>query len=284
MFQSSCTSWSSKIIARRDHRKEPADVGVAPALEVELRVVLEVHHALARRLVRVTLGLDEGARGGRHLVGVHLVAEHHEHVRPFLARLVAHPQRHRPQRVDLAAALVLVLGERVGRLVRGRHAAGAERDLERAVLRVGAELAGREAVVARPDTLPVEQHLVLVPRPRLEPAAADERVVVVAHAEGPLARAEHLDLAGRVGLDPDDGLGLADVAEQGSKHERGHGGTVPREIAFGSWSRSFRRWAGRSTRPCPGARGTRYGCSTSGPWSWPRRTPSCAPPCSASWT
>jgi hypothetical protein len=48
----------------RDHRQKPPDVGVAPALQVELGVVLEVEHALTGRLGRIALRLDERARGG----------------------------------------------------------------------------------------------------------------------------------------------------------------------------------------------------------------------------
>ena len=44
--------------------------------------------------------------------------------------------------------------------------------------------------------------------------------MVAADAEGALARAEDLDLAGRVGLDPEHGLGLAHVAKQGTEEER----------------------------------------------------------------
>ena len=202
---------------RRHRGEQPADGRVAPALEVELRVLLEVEHAVAGRLRQVAPGLDERARGRGDLVGVDLVAEHEQHVGPVLARLVAHAHGERVQRVDLAAALVLVLLQRIGRLVRRRHAAGAEHDPERAVLRIGVEGARRPAVVARPDALAVEEHLVLVPAAWLEVAAADERVVVPGDAEGALAGAEDLHLAGRVGLDPEDGIGLADVSEHGSE-------------------------------------------------------------------
>ncbi len=149
---------------RRDRGEQPANLRVAPALEVELRVVLEVEHALTGRLGRVAPGLDERARAGRHLVGVDLVAEHQQHVGPALARLVAHAQGHGAEGVDLAPALVLVLLQRERRLMRRGHAARAERDLERLLLRVGVERARREAVVLlRPDALAVELHVVLVP-------------------------------------------------------------------------------------------------------------------------
>ena len=136
--------------------------------------------------------------------------------------------------------------------MRRRHAAGSERDLERLLLRVGVEGARGKAVVPRPDALAVELHLVLVPAAGLEITAADERVVVVAHAEGALARAEDLDLAGGVGLHPEHGLGLTYVSEQRAEHERGHAPTVPRGVVFGSWSRSFRRWGGHIHAAFPG--------------------------------
>ena len=52
MFQSSWTSWSSKIIIVDDGGEEPADRRLAPALVVEPRVLLEVEHHVAGRLGR----------------------------------------------------------------------------------------------------------------------------------------------------------------------------------------------------------------------------------------
>ena len=268
---------------RRHGGEEPANIRVAPALEVQLRVVLEVEHPLTGRLGWVALGLDERLRAGRHLVGVDLVAEHQQHVGPALTRLVAHAQGHGAQGIDLAPPQVMVLLQRERRLVRRRHAAGSERDLERLLLRVGVEGARGKAVVPRPDALAVELHLVLVPAAGLEATAADERVVVIAHAERALLSAEDFHLARFVGLDPQHGLGLGHVSEQGSKYERGHASTVPRGVAFGSWSRSFRRWGGPSTPHFPGSRGILCARSTSGRCSSPPTTRSCARRCSASW-
>src|SRR5215213_6464086 len=164
------------------------------------------------------------------------------------------------------------------------EAAGAEHELQRRLLRIGVERARGEFPVLRPDALAVEEHLVLVPAAGLEVAAADERVVVPAHAEGALLRPEDLDLAGGIGLHPKHRLRLADVPEQGSEHERGHVGTVPRRVGFASWSRSYRRWVARSTPRCPAGPATRCARSTSARWTWPRRTRSCARRCFASWT
>jgi hypothetical protein len=40
---------------------------------------------------------------------------------------------------------------------------------------------------------------------------------MAADLEGPRCVAEHLDLGGRVGLDPDGGFALADVAQEGAE-------------------------------------------------------------------
>jgi hypothetical protein len=42
VFQSSWTSWSSKIIELGHRREQPAHVGLAPRLPVQARVLLEV--------------------------------------------------------------------------------------------------------------------------------------------------------------------------------------------------------------------------------------------------
>ena len=55
VFQSSRTSWSSKIIDDRHDRQQPADLRVAPGLVVEAGVLAEVHD-LAVRLVACRAG------------------------------------------------------------------------------------------------------------------------------------------------------------------------------------------------------------------------------------
>ncbi len=137
------------VVVVEDHRgghgrEQPADRGLGPALAVELRVLVEVEHPLARRVGRIAACLDEGAGGGRDLVGVDLVADHQQHVGPALAVVAGHLPGHRVQRVHLAATLVVVLGEREGRLVRRRDPAGPEHQLKLTLLRVGAKGAGRE--------------------------------------------------------------------------------------------------------------------------------------------
>ena len=64
-------------------------------------------------------------------------------------------------------------------------------------------LGGKRESAARPAPLAVERHLVRIGLPGLEPRDRHDRVVMALGAERPLATTEHLDLAGRVGLDPD---------------------------------------------------------------------------------
>ena len=109
-----------------DGRQQPADRRVAPALVVEPRVLLEVGTS--------SPGGSDGSR--RVSMNARVPGDTSSAYTwspsssstsgQSLARLVAHAQRQRAQGVDLAAALVLVLAQRVRRLVRRRHAARAE--------------------------------------------------------------------------------------------------------------------------------------------------------------
>ena len=149
---------------------------------------------------------------GRSLVHVDLVAEQEQQVGPPLVGVADQLVGVDVERVDLGSVVVLVLGEDVGRFMRQREPARAEGDrssLSGSSVRI---CAGREVGVAhRPAALAVQPHLVLgipCPVPALD---ADQRVVVSVDAEGVLGVAEHLDLAGLVGLDPDRGVALAHV-------------------------------------------------------------------------
>ena len=208
---------------RRHRREQPAHVGLAPRLPVQPRVLLEVGDGLARRHLGVAARADELAHVGRDLVGVDLVAEQDHRLGPLGRVLRRHPLRERVQGVDLAALGVLVLGQRVRRLVRRADAAGAEHDPRRLRLVVGADHARRKPAVAqRPHRLAVERHLVRRDRPRLEPVAQHERVVVALDAERRRLAAEHRDRARRVGLDPDQRLGLPGVAQRRAQEQFSH--------------------------------------------------------------
>ena len=70
---------------RRGHgREQPADRRLAPRLAVEPRVLLEVGDRLVRRDLGVAARADELLDVGRDLVGVDLVAEQQQRVRPLL--------------------------------------------------------------------------------------------------------------------------------------------------------------------------------------------------------
>ena len=214
---------------RGDRREQPADHRLPPALAVEARVLLVVEDAVAGRLLGVAARLGEGGGAGRDLVGVDLVAEQEQQVRPLPPGQVAHPQREQAQRVDLASAVVVVLAERPRRIVRRGHAAGAERDPQRALGRERAEAARRQ-VRSRlgPGPRAVEMDLVRVVGPALEALGVEQRVVVPVDAERASARAEHAHLARSVRLHPHHRVGLADVAQKGSEQQLRHPpGTYP---------------------------------------------------------
>ncbi len=109
---------------------------------------------------------------------------------------VAHPQRGGAQRVDLAAAVVLVLGQGVRGLVGHGHAAGAEGDRGVDVVRVGADEAARQLrLLQRPHGLAVQLDPVLVGGAGLEVADLDHAVVVALDRERGRGRAQHAHLA-----------------------------------------------------------------------------------------
>ena len=289
MFQSSWTSWSSKIIAVETVDSSQRIAGLAPALAVELRVLLEVEHALAGRLGGVAPRPMNERVPRRHLVGVDLVAEQQQHVRQLLARL-------RPACGSASVRSASIsrprgsssLRQRVRRLVRRRHAAGPEHDLERRPPSARCGTARREADRARGQTRsPSSMHLVLVPGAGLEVAAADERVVVPRTRRRCARRVPSISTSHGASVSTQSTASrLADVAQQRAEDRaRAMVGTVPRGSRFGAWSRSCME-VGRSIHaafpgagPPPAARARR-----SGRWSWPRRTRSCARRCSASST
>jgi hypothetical protein len=174
--------------------------------------------------------VDELPDARRDLVGVDLVAEQQQRVRPLHRVLVGHPLRDRDQRVDLAAVGVLVLAQRVRRIVRGRYAAGPEQDARlRALLAaVRADDARWEvALWLRPDRLAVQAHLVARCGIGLQAGAVQQRVVVALDRERPPAAVvgaldRDLGAARAVGLDPDRRVVGARVAQQRAEHEPCH--------------------------------------------------------------
>src|SRR5215216_4705131 len=162
------------VVVVEDHdrghgREQPPYGRVLPRVPVQARVLLEVRHLLARRLVRVAPRADEVASAPGDLVGVDLVAEEQEGVGPALPRLAAHPEGEDVEGVALepvparAAPFDLAALQRVRRLLRDRDAAGAEGEGEVAVRFYGPDRGGGEIVARlRPDYLTVEPDRILV--------------------------------------------------------------------------------------------------------------------------
>ena len=227
MFQSSLMSWSSQTIEVDTVESSQRISGIAPGLVVEPGVFLEVGDLIARRLGGSAPLADPLARLRSPLVDVDLIAEQQQDLGAPPHAPDQLPGEH-PERVVLEALLVAVRRADEGLLVRQRDPAGAEADVQRPLAPRGPDRAGRQIRgLVRPAALAVERHLVGILAPGLQPLDADQREVVPLHREGRLAVAEHLDLAGRVGLDPDRRLGLADVAEQGTEQETGHAVIIP---------------------------------------------------------
>ena len=115
-------------------------------------------------------------------------------------------------------------------MVMGRgDAAGAERRRESrlACPACGSRGGGQTLVGRRPAALAVERDLVGSCRARAR-ARRRTRARSGGCRPGTCARAvaEHLDLAGRVGLHPHGGLVLADVAQEGTQERLGHRGSL----------------------------------------------------------
>ena len=225
MFQSSLMSWSSQDHRAGDRREQPADDRVAPGLLVEPRVLLVVGDLLAGGRVGAAPLANPFAGARRALVDVDLVAEQEQELRPLVVVVADHLAGEDPEGVELLAVGVAVLRLHVLALVGEGDPAGAEADVDRLRTVDRADRARRQVRGGlRPAPLAVEPDLVLVEPGRLQAFDADQRVVVLLDREGRLLAAEDLDRAGRVGLDPDRRLGLADVAEQRSEDEIGHEG------------------------------------------------------------
>ena len=217
------------VVVVEDHRRrhggeQPAHERLAPGLAVEVGVLLEVGHRLVGRQLGVASPADVLERRRGDLVGVDLVAEQDQRVRPLLRRLVLHLHRQRPQRVDLAAGVVLLLGQRVRLLVRHAHAAGAEHDLDRPAGVVGADDRRREVAVGlRPHLLAVQVDLVgdragRARGPRGAPArSGGPRRAKVSALRPRTSTVQAASVSTQIGR-----LRLPGVAQQRAEDERGH--------------------------------------------------------------
>ena len=246
VFQSSWTSWSSKIIAAGHGREQPADVRLRPRLAVQPRVLLEVRDRLAGRHLGIAARADVLAHPRRHLVGVDLVAEQHERVRP--ARRVR--QRHMWSASTRSASTSRPSGCSSLRSECG-GSCGAQTRQEPQAIRNGA-LAPVRADRRSADTAcrarATRARRPAAPRrgsstPARAPCSARARSGGRRRANVRLAAAEHLDLAGGVGLDPDRRLVLPRVAEERPEGQTRHQPASARSARTASIS------AGRSPVP-----------------------------------
>ena len=96
----------------REGRQEPADLGPAPRLRVQGGVLVVVDDLVARARAGLATAPDEPLHLLRRIVGIDLVAQHHDHVRPLLVRLARHPAGIHAQDVRVVAEVVLGLAAR----------------------------------------------------------------------------------------------------------------------------------------------------------------------------
>ncbi len=212
---------------RRHGRHQPADLRVAPRLVVELRVLAEVQH-LVDRVLAAAPPAQPLLRLRRRLVGVHLVAEQQQRVRPVVLGLLRHPQRVGVQRVRTQ----LVVGRGLHRF---RRPARPEHDPVRQVL-IGlrADPARRE-LRARlgPHHLAVEPHVVLGGRPRFQVLYAHQRVVQLTDPERPGPVPGDLHLGRGVRLHPHRRGRRVDVSQHRTENQLHHW----TDVTVGGWQR-----------------------------------------------
>ena len=218
MFQSSLTSWSSKIIVDRHRREQPPDVGVGPRLAIQLRVLLEIGDLLTRRISDVSTRTDERGCFRRDVVDVHLVTHQQESIRP-LDRSHLQLARIRPQRIDAEAVRMVRRSERVRRPFGRTDPAGSEDQPSLAFSLSGANRRTGPAVDRRPDLSTMQAHLVGIDRSGFEILDQHERVVMPKHLKGVCVVSKHFHDCGRIGLDPDSGRRRSDVAKERAEDE-----------------------------------------------------------------
>ena len=233
-----------------DGREQPADVGVGPRLAIEAGVLLEVGNLLAWRLRRVAPAADELGRLGRHLVGVDLVADRRSasgqgSMPAWSRREYAHrASTPKPCSCRPAAACT-------ARAAGRRHGTNRTRAVPRPhPPECGSCWPGaRHRPAARPSRRPAAPRT-RSPPPRAGPSAPRGRSGG-RDLEGAARLAEHVDVAGAVGLDPQGRLvrrrsGAAGRARATPTSQRGPTCARTRSRGRGTRARSS---ASTSTRP-----------------------------------
>ena len=226
VFQSSCTSWSSKIIADADRREQPADRRVAPRLPVEARVLLEVQHLLVRRLAGVAARADELARLRRVLVGIDLVADRRA-ARAATPRAACRACAWRARRARRSRARA-----RDPRPWSGSTAARAEPRRGRSRTRSSAAVPGRpcgSTLGGMPSSGSGQRRSPSSATSYSYVSPGSRPVTGRARSGGPrrgtcgCERPSSSTSQARVGLDPDGRRGLVQVAEHGPQDQLSHG-------------------------------------------------------------
>ena len=177
VFQSSWTSWSSKIIALGDGREQPADDRLAPRRHVERRRSRRRSRPARRRACPRRRDGPRRRRPGRRAAAARAATSS--------AVLVHELERQAAQRVDLAARArprpcAACTAARAARR-RGRSRTRPSPWSSGVCVRM--TLGGNSAVGLGPDDLAVERDLVRRRRARREPGHVHERVVVALDAE-----------------------------------------------------------------------------------------------------
>ena len=154
------------------------------------------------------------------LVGVDLVAQEHDRIRPLdISALEA--LRVRPQRIGADAKLVVRGRQRVRDLLRVSETTRAEDEACAILASSRADDRGRSRVVGGPGESPVEAHLVGRRGPRIEALYQDECVMVPLDVEGSRAVSEDLDLAGAARLEPQRRRRGSDIAKHRADDDLG---------------------------------------------------------------
>ena len=199
------------VVVVEDHgrghgREEPPYYRVLPGVPVQARVLLEVGDLLARRLARVAPRADELAGTHGDIVGVDLVPQQQQRVRPLLRGLAAHPEGEGVEGVAREPLSAHAAAHGQASLVYGGSCGTETRQEPKARVSLSSGTmvritGGGRVALLRPHPLAVELDRVLVGRAGLEVRDQDQRVVAL-DREGVrsvgLVPDEHPDLAGGV--------------------------------------------------------------------------------------
>ena len=197
--------------------QQPPVRRVRPRQKVEVGVLLIVLKLLAGRFGDVPTCTDELLHLLAGQIGVHLVPEEGDKIRPREATAGGHPERVGTQRVD-------AVGPVTGLIVRDTRAAGAEGHPQRpAGLQRGDHWRREPGRWVRPDVGSVDLKGVGRDRSRFQSVHFYQRVVMAVHREcvrlPVLAVSLDRNPRGSPGLHPDTGRGLIHEPHHGAERQ-----------------------------------------------------------------